>query len=1123
MKKNREPIFLERGKMQKLYKVMKLLVVLMIVGMMQVSAAVYSQNEKVTVKEKNISLSNLLWKLQEQTEFVFTFNSSMVEAYTNLNVDAEGKLEEVLKEILKDTNLDFQLKNGIYVINKKAPPVVEAQQPDKKITITGTVTDETGETLPGVNVIIENSGIGTITDENGVYEISCYPGNSTYLVFSFIGMETQVVQVGNYKEIDITLIADISELGEVVVNGLFERRKETYTGTTNTVSGEDLLKIGTKNVLESLNQLDPSFQILENNEFGSDPNNMPTIRFRGSSSFDDQLLSESDKNLLKTDPNLPTFVLDGFVVDLLDVIDLDMQRVESITILKDAVAAAIYGSQGSNGVFVIKTKDPLPGKINVRYNFSSTLNTPDLSTYDLLDGPELLQYQKDLGLYGDDVDGDAWTTYNNINKWIYEGVDSDWKSQAVRNTITQKHTLGLDGGDQSIRYGITMNYSDNPGVMKGSSRENMGASVSLRYLMNEKLQFSNNLSVNRNRSEDSPYGSFSDYLTMPNYLPMYGEDGELTDVFPGLFGGQILTNPLLEAEAGNFSNSRYTNVRNNFAANWRINDKFRLNIGLGYSLNNTTKETFLSPNSSEYVNSNLPVDDRGELAIYNTESESINSNVMLNYHYGIQGHMINATFGTSISQNKSIATGFEAQGFSDDNYFPSFAKGYSIDGSPIGQESLARTVGLLASVNYAYKNTFLLDGSYRLDGSSSFGSEEKYAPFFSIGTGLNLSNTNFIKEISWIDVLRVNGTYGETGSVAFSAYQAKDMFTFYSSSRYQGNIGVYLKAMGNESLVWQTTKSKELSFSLNLLDGLIDVNMSLYNRRTVDMITPVTLPPSMGFGTMTANLGEMVNKGTEISIRSVLYKSSKSNLVFTINGGHNENTIESLGGALKDYNDRIKDAVSSSNPDEQLQYTSQYEEGESTTAIYAVRSLGIDPQTGQELFLDKDGNTTWDWSSDDMVVVGDMAPKVEGSMSLSYAYGRFSAGLNAMYRLGGQDYNATLLNKVENANKWLNVDSRVLNQTWLEPGDVVPYKAVLPNEYLTEASSRFVQDNDQFHLSSINVQYMFNQKVCDVLKVKNLSLGMNLNDIYYTSTIERERGTSYPFTRSVSFSLNANF
>lgn len=1081
----------------------------------------------VTLVAQNSTIREIFENIQEQTDYHFIYNEEDIDHAITLSFNLQEKgVDDVLELILEKLDLTYELFDNKIIVK----PDNNIQETQEKVIFTGTVKDEEGFPLPGVNIINQNRQ-GTVTDVDGKFEI--YVNEGDLISFSFIGMVTEMIEIENIQKgiirisRDVILKENLLQLEEIVANGYFVRKKETYTGNTSTVKGEDLIKIGTDNILKSLNVLDPSFQIIENNDLGSNPNQLPEIRFRGTSSFSDNIFDESDKNLLKTDPNRPTFILDGFEVTLEDIVDMDMNRVESITILKDAVAASIYGARAANGVFVIKTKAPEVGKLAASYNTALMFQFADLSTYDLLSGRELFDLQKNLGLYTLEDAGLA-PKYNQINRWLYEGVDTDWMSQPVRNVVTQRHSLNLSGGDKHMRYSLNTGYSSTPGVMKGSFRDNFNVNLGLHYQMNERLRFSYSLGFNENHNNTGSYGAFRNYAELPPYFPLYDKQGNLTKTFEddsgnAAWGQTTRYNPLYEAGLGNFSEGTYLKVFNNFNVTYKITNDLRINATVSYSNNKTENISFTNPESLTYANSNVPLEDRGIYRKDNINLKSFDSNAMLNYMKMMDKHQVSLSAGSNISTQTNEATGFTAQGFSNDMYFPSHAKGYEINGFPRGEEQTSRMIGFLSSMNYSFKNTYLFDASFRADGSSAYGKDKRFAPFFSVGVGYNIHNETFMKRIGWISRLKVNGTYGETGSISFSPYQAKDMFRYLTDTRYLDEIGVTLKALGNESLVWQTTKAKEIGIQMSLFKDLVDINTSIYDRETVDLIAPLDLPPSLGFTTMTSNIGTMQNRGFDFNIRSFILRKNDHNVYFSVSGAHNKNKIVEINGGLKSYNERAEDSAGDiTNPENSFKFVSRYVVGQSMTDIYAVRSLGIDPETGQELFLDKDGNPTWEWSSTDMVVVGNSQPDLEGAIILNYSYKRFSCGINSIYRFGAQAYNQTLLNRVENSNKYMNVDRRVYEETWQKPGDQVSFKANANNE-VTQASSRFIQDDNVFYINGINVNYSFAEHICKKLHVRNLMVGLNLNDILYLSTIKRERGIEYPFARSFTFTLSTNF
>jgi len=1142
MKKNDDFHFKQR-RWSKVVLKMKLIVLFCLLVCTQLSAKVFSQSQRLSIQMNELSLVQVFDEIERLTDVTFLYRVDEVSHIKNVSIEATDEtLMNVLEKTLENTNLQFKIVDDTVVVSR----IPEKQSPEKSIQqnvkIKGKVTDVKGEPLPFVTVVLKGSQIGVSTDLSGNFIIDIGAKIDATLVFSSIGMQAKEVKCAGRKIINVVLQEDVSAIGEVVVTGLFNRKKESFTGNVKIVSGEELINMGTQNLIKSLSVLDPSLQIVENNELGSNPNALPEIRLRGQSQIQtpDYTLNQSD---LRSDPNLPTFIMDGYEISLTEVVDLDMNRVESVTVLKDAASTAIYGSRAANGVIVIKTKQPKAGEVKVSYNLTSTLNVADLSSYNLLNSEELFDLQKQLGLMK--KDGGVLERYNQVAKWLAEGVDTDWLSQPVRNSIGQKHSLNLMGGDKHMRYGLDLNYSNNPGVMKGSSRNNYGIKVNLNYNLNEKLLFSNSLSVTKNKSKESPYGSFGIYTVMPGYFPLYNNNGQLmerydykfSDVERKLYQSPYNHNPVHEAGVGNINETSYITVSDNFSLDWSIRKGMKLSTRLSYSITEKDKKKFTSPDSYIYDNWQGAEDDKGEYSNNEYKTEKYEGNVMFTYSKGFYGHFINMALGVNFSENKMISQGYKAVGFGDsETNNPAFAKKYPEGSIPSYSESTSRLVGALSSLNYSYKNRYLLDLSCRLDGSSQFGSENKAAPFFSTGLGWNLHNEEFLEKFSFISILKLRATYGETGSVSFSPYQSKNMYEYYSDERYMGTLGVTMKALGNSNLKWQTTKDQNLGIDLGLFNGKLNISANKYKKTTVDMVMDITTPPSIGFDSYVENLGEIENSGYDFSIAYNLNISKDFRMGFNLSGAHNEDKIKSIGSALEGYNEysdnggvekidaSVVSGLEQENTDRAIAEAShkffvRFEEGKSQSAIYAVRSLGVDPVTGEELFLKKDGvTTTYDWDAKDKVVVGNMNPDLMGSFGLNASYKNLYVGINFSYEFGGQAYNSTLVNKVESSNKKGNVDRRVYDAAWLTRGDDAQFKTTR-----TYASTRFVQDNNYLKLSSITAQYTLPTGFAKKLGMESIRCSLNTSEIAYWGSIKRERGIDYPFARTMTLGLRANF
>jgi len=1110
----------------------RVLAIVFLCCIVHIGAYAQTADKKISYKCDNEKMSVVFEKLERLSGYYkFQFAFSDVESFRVTTDLKDVTVPDAVKAVIAGHDLVCSTDNEFIYVTQSKSELTKGRN-----IIRGKVTDKAGEPLPGAHVALQGTRMVTVTNADGEYSLSI-PKNGT-LLFSFMGMESKRIQTSNKNVVNVTLEETDSNLDEVVVTGLVTHDAKSFTGNAAVFSGENLKDVGHQNLLKSLALLDPSISIAENTEMGGDPNTMPKIRLRGESSF--QGFENVDKSGLMSDPNMSLFILDGYETSVERIIDLDMNRVESITILKDAAAGAIYGARAANGVIVVKTVQPKAGKLQVSYSADLDFNLPDLSSYDLLNASENLDLINRLGLYRN-TDGTLMNEYNQIATWVAEGVNTDWLSQPLRNSVGQKHSLNLGGGDSRMRYGLDLNYNNNPGVMKGSSRDTYGIGVNLSYNANDKVLFSNYLSIYQTNSKESPYGNFSDYTSINSFYPIYDEYGKLNKYYyhENEYGSQtniwgnsnnLPINPLYEATVGNKNESTNTNINENFSFDWRILPEFRINGRLSYTKSSGKNIAFLSPNSTTYSEygvgmSDLTIDDeltRGKYTFIQNDKSALEGNIMGTYAKDFGSHFFTASAGGSLSDAKSVNYGFVAQGFgSEDMPEPSYAAGYEEGGTPTSTEGHSRLASFFSSANYAYDSRYLVDASFRLDGSSAFGSKKKSAPFYSFGLGWNAHNESFIKKLGFVNLLKFHVTYGELGSVNFAPYQAKDIYQLTTTQRYDGNLGVILKGLGNENLRWQNTKSMDYGVNLGIFNRF-DFSLSIYNKETKHMVLPVTTPPSVGFDSYTENLGSMSNKGYDFSVRAFVVKTRNFNVSLFANGSHNKNKILAISTALDSFNKQ------SDTTDAQLSHTflTRYEEGQSSTAIYAVRSLGIDPQTGDEIFLTKDDKLTTTWNSADKVVVGDTEATLRGTFGSNVRYKNLYVNLTFAYQFGGQAYNQTLVDKVENSNKYKNVDKRVLTETWQKPGDVVSYKANVTSryaQYYTYASSRFVQDNNYLQLASLSVQYELPKKWINPVGMESLRLSLNTSDLYYTSTIKRERGTAYPYTRSFTVGLRANF
>ncbi len=988
--------------------------------------------------------------------------------------------------------------------------------------ISGTVVDASdGYPLIGVSVMLEGTlhGVATDLDGNFTLDISSSPCN---IVFSYVGYETVTLEFDGTNASSFSRIimkGNALELNDVVVTGVYERKKESFTGASATFKGDQLKKVGSQNIMQSLQTLDPSFRIMESAQFGSNPNTMPDIEIRGKTSV------AGLREEYGTDPNQPLFILDGFETTLETVMNLNMNRVASVTILKDAASTAIYGSKASNGVVVIETKTPAKGRLQLSYKGDFGVDIADLSDYNLMNAAEKLEFETLAGVYTDG-NGDPFNQVrldnlrNDRLKAIASGVDTYWLSEPIRTGFTHKHNLYAEGGEEKIRYGIGLSYGGVQGVMKGSDRQTLEGNIDLIYRTG-KFQFSNKLTINYLNTND-PAVSFSEYAYANPYYRKYNSDGgidkylyypeEGTDDYP-------VTNPLWNAHLNNYDTSSSFGFTNNFIFEWFIKDYLRFRAKFGITKNDQDDQARLSPLHSMF--DDLEDTEKGLFTQTMIRELAYEGDAAVTFGKLIAGrHMVNAVGGFNFSSSKYMNYGYSANGFTDDQFAaPSFANNYPEGDSPDYSETLKRAVSFYINGGYAYDDRYLLDVNYRLDGASMFGTGNKFRNTWSAGLGWNIHNEAFLTDrTDFFQMLKIRGSVGNPGNQNFSAYQA---FTTYKFNGWMTNVfgtGVIVNELGNTGLAWQETINYDIGTDITFWEDRINLTFDYFWKDTDPLLAIISTRGSMGVSSVAMNAGSQKTHGWEATFRiSPVYRPHEGiNWNISINAASSRSRYADIGNSFSRLNEEGKASLAG---------TTRYYDGGSPTAIWAVRSAGIDPATGQELFIKKDGTYSFTYDVNDEVVVGDTQPKLEGVVGTTLYYKGLYIGCYFRYQLGGQIFNTSLFQKVENIGTqdvYNNQDKRALYDRWSENHREAWFKGISLVQ-TTDKSSRFVMDENTFTGESINLGYEFPDRMIRKLKLSALSFQLSMNDIFRASSVRVERGIDYPFARSVSVSIGITF
>ena len=989
------------------------------------------------------------------------------------------------------------------------------------VILSGKVVDSAdGYPLIGVSVSVAGTRQGTVTDLDGLYELKV-PKQQCEVLFSYVGYDDKVIAY-NLKNASafskVVMFTNVTQLADVVVTGVYERKKESFTGASATFKTDELKAVGTSNILQSLSTLDPSFKMMESSQFGSNPNVMPDIEIRGKTSV------AGLKEEYGTDPNQPLFILDGFETSLETIMNLNMNRVASVTILKDAASTAIYGSKASNGVVVIETKAPARGRLQLSYKGDYGISLADLSDYNLMNSREKLEFETLAGVYKDNS-GDPFAQIrlddlrNQRMLEIERGVDTYWLSEPIRPGFTHKHNIYAEGGEDKIRYGIGLSLGNVDGVMENSGRQTLEGNVDLIYRTG-KFQFSNKLSINW-LDVSNPTVSFAEYAYANPYYRKYNADGSISkylyypeegvDDYP-------VSNPLWNAHLNNWDVATGFGFTNNFIFEWFATKSLRLRAKFGLTKQDDDEQTRLSPQHSQF-------DDVGETekGLYShTQIKEMIYEGDVAVTFGkllADKHMVNAVGGFNFSNNHRQIYGYSAVGFTDDQFdAPSFANSYPSGGSPDYNESLKRAASFYLNGGYAYSERYLLDFNYRLDGASMFGTGNRFRNTWSVGAGWNIHKEPFMADSDFFSLLKLRGSVGNPGNQNFSAYQA---FSTYKFNGWMTNIfgtGVILNALGNAGLSWQETTNYDLGMDLTFWGERINATFDYYWKYTDPLLAVITTPGSMGVTSVAMNAGSQKTRGWEATLRvSPVYRPSEGIIWnISLNATSSRSEYADIGNSFSALNESGKAS---------LVGTTRYYDGGSPTAIWAVRSAGIDPATGKELFIKKDGTYSFTYDVNDEVVVGDLQPKVEGLLGTSLYFKGLSIGCYLRYRWGGQVFNSSLFQKVENIGTqeiYNNQDKRALYDRWSENNREAYFKGISLVQR-TEKSSRFVMDDNSLVGESFNIGYEFPDRIVRKMRLGALNVQLTSSDIFRATSVRVERGIDYPFARTVTMSLGITF
>ena len=1102
---------------------MRLLALFMLLGFCSVHAASHGQEAVVDLRMSGATLSEVFQQIERQTDYMFVYKIEDVRAVDRVDVNvSHAMVKDVLASCLQGTGLVYVFRDNVIVIQRADD---EKPEVEKALTVKGWVQDEKKLPMPGVTVRVVGTSVGTATNEKGWFSIDL-PISKGKLEFSFVGYKKQQVDFTEKTDtLRITMEEDAVDIDEVVVTGIFNKPKESFTGAVTAVTKEDLKVHYSRNIIQTLANIDPSLRIVQNNEMGSDPNTLPELRLRGTSTMlsIDELQAANSGDAV-TDYNRPLFIMDGFEVDLERVMDMNENEIENITILKDASATSLYGSRGANGVIVITTTRFTSGALRVMYQGRINLQIPDLSTYDnLMTAEEKFEYEKEIGIWDSELYKE-W--YDEIEKNIADGVNYDWTKVPTRTGVGQYHILQVSGGQENWNYSLDLSYQSILGSIKESDRKNFNGTISLGY-RNTKWNVWQSLSVASTNSQNSPYGDFSAYVAMNRYWEPYDENGEPIDYYYHPASAYYpIDNPLYDKSKGVWNKTRYVNLRSNTRVKYTFMEGFTAEATLGLTRRDQNGDSYYPPSHKNFeAVSELDQKGsfrRGERDIFEWQVRGV-----VNYTKTFcEKHMFTSGFSVEFNESTEDYMNWSARGFAADNIdHPGMSLSYPENSHVMGEKTKTRRAGFSVMLNYYYDSRYFVDGSFTYNGSSSFGSKSRFSPYYSVGAGWEVGNERFVQDnLPFVTQLKLRYSFGVVGNSSLTPSEYMEVFSRNSQDLYLNGVCWTLANFANPYLEQQNSFQHNAGFNMLLFNSRLQIDFNYYNFLTDNTLTDINLPVSHGFESIRGNMGKLRNEGFEWYVRLALLDNKERELRWYVNANitRQRNTIVELTDAFKEVLETMFTGAISNASEAIL-----YQEGKSLDAIYGLYSLGIDPVSGQRVYRTHDGYSTLEQNADDLVYLGDSQPKFNTTFNTTFSWKGLGITLGFLAKWGGKQVNFTELNKGENVGLATNLDRRVTKYGWKRIGDNALYKnqwGETSRDITTPINSDFVHKDNVFSCTNVNISY---QVPGDWLKrhtgLESLSVSADLSDLFYLSTIERERGTAYPFSINPNFSISVSF
>ncbi len=990
-------------------------------------------------------------------------------------------------------------------------------------TVSGKVTDQaTGQGLPGVSVVVKGTTVGTATGADGGYTVNV-PANGSTLVFRFIGYKSVERPIGNESTINVGLGVDNKQLEEVVVTGYQTKTKEDLSSAISVVNSKELEQRPNPSIDQLLQGKAAGVQVTAVN---GKPGANAFIRIRGTGSIS----GSNDPLLVVNGVQIPDNMADQFFTSI------NANDIESISVLKDAAAASIYGARGSNGVLVVTTKNGAKSNGQITYRFLTGVNEKIPDNFDMMNAAQKLQYEYDLGYENSDFSNylqsnDFPNTANLFNITDAErqaGWNSliaqshDWKDDILQSGKITSHQLSFGGNTDKSNYYFSLQKYDQEGLTKGSVFNRYTGTLNVSSQIKSWLRVGNALTLGHTKTNElrdrynaqNPF--YAIYAYNP-YEPAYLEDGSVNYTSQGF--------PILEALENNPEERKYMSGLNSFNVDVTPLKGLILSSKLGLTLNDYSRTSFLKPGSvlDLYVGDPTARGTKVDNGSREFAYDWINS---ARYEFNVgEKHNFGVLLFQEFQKDQFSSYSLSKKGFANGN-LSTQDNGAANTGTNSTTAADWAISSLAANLEYNFNKRYYLTGSLRRDGSSRFGSDNKYGTFWSTSASWLVTQENFMQQYDWLTVLKLRASVGTVGNFAgIGNYQSLGLYGF---GKYNNLLTSFPSQVANPALSWESKLKRDIGLDFELFKSRFAVSLDYYNETTEDLLLNTPISRTTGFSTVTRNIGSVQNKGLEAALNVDIIRNSSLTWSFNGNITFNKNEVKTLNEGQEEI---VTNGIGVFRP------------GYAYGTFKLVRYAGVDPQTGEAQYYSKDGEVTKTYSSSDAVILDGKSPnpKFYGGFGTTIAWKGIDFSANANFVSGNYALNYVKNDLVSWGDLYYqNLSTDALNY-WKKPGDV----NVLPaanGENVTYTTDLYLEKASFLRLRNLTLGYTVPKALTEKIKMQSLRVyvqGQNLltyNPHYFgdpevgygseesgLTQVGQASLYSYPQTRQFSFGVDVSF